>query len=248
MNHDLLKIHELADGQLSIDDEVSVREHLKGCTECQAELTAIEVLKSVLSEKTPTVDVADSWQKCVKRLNEVDRSTRIEGFVGRYAWAFCSILLVVILSAAMINRVLGRNSLHTGDVAQMVSSLVPMPGIQNQDSKSAQKLVSQAIGPMPIAIQTTGMRFDGGIQGIYNGHRVVRLNLQDQNGPFILLVLADTEGVEGAEPVSERQRFSTGRINALTCISWTEGHFTLVLVGKRPAGELCRLADQICVR
>src|SRR5688572_18589792 len=120
---DWLEIHALADDQLSDEERARANARLEGCEKSRAELAAIHAVKDVLGTRRDAVTCEETWQRCQRRLDELDKTARIEGFVGRYAWALCGAFLALIIGVGMLNRSSG--SLAADDVPRIAAGLTP---------------------------------------------------------------------------------------------------------------------------
>lgn len=247
MSCDLLKVHALIDGQLDEAESCEVKNHLAGCVTCNAEFLAVSSLKSVLAKKCEKAETKDSWAKCKKRLNEIDRTSKVESFVGRYSWAMCAVLFLVIVGGSITNRVFGRNSVHSGEVASMMSSMAPLSGIKPTSWGDSQQWLKHTFGFTPAQRQPEGITVLSMARGIVNGRQGALLKMVDAKGYLHLLVI-DAEGLEGGTKMDGRTKYSVGQINMVNCIGWTDHQVTFVLVGNRPYMELGDIADQICLQ
>lgn len=247
MSCDFLKVHALVDGQLDEAESSEVKSHLAECETCHAEYLAVTGLKGLLAAKCEKVETKPSWAKCQKRLSEIDRTKKVESFVGRYSWAMCAILFLVIVSGAVTNRVFGRNSVHTGEVANMMSSMAPLSGIKPTSWFDSQKWLQQTFGYAPAQRQPEGLAVLGMAKGTVNGRRGALLKLADSKG-ILNLIVVEAEGLEGGTKMDGRSKYSVGQINMVNSIAWTDGRVTFVLIGNRPFEALGDVADKICVQ
>lgn len=247
MNCDLLKVHALVDGQLDEAESQELQRHISECESCRSEFLSVQILKGVLGAKCDKPQTTQSWAKCVKRLNEIERTSKIESFVGRYSWAMCAILFLVIVSGSITNRVFGRNSVHSGEVANMVSSMAPLSGIKPSSWFDSQKWLQQTFGYSPTPSQPEGLTVLSMAKGTVNGRRGALLKLADSKGALNLLAI-EAEGLEGGAKMDGRSRYSVGQINMVNSIAWTDGRVTFVLIGNRPFEALGDVADKICVQ
>src|SRR5688572_11364387 len=111
---DWLEIHALADEQLSAEEKAQAQERLANSEKSQRELRAIQAIKEAAASRRDTVTCEQTWKRCQRRLDEMDKVHRIEGFVGKYAWALCSVLFIGIVGAGMLNR--NRTSFGASEV------------------------------------------------------------------------------------------------------------------------------------
>jgi len=247
MSCDLLKVHALIDGQLDEAESREVKNHLAGCDLCNTEFLAVTSLKSVLATKCEKAETKESWAKCKKRLSEIDRTTKVESFVGRYSWAMCAVLFLVIVGGSITNRVFGRNSVHSGEVASMMSSMSPLSGIKPVSWGDSQEWLRRNFGYAPAQKQPDGITVLSMARGSVNGRQGALLKMADSKGLLQLLVI-DAEGLEGGTRMDGRTKYSVGQINMVNCIGWTDHQMTFVLVGNRPYTALGDVADKISLQ
>ncbi|HMS54063.1 MAG TPA: hypothetical protein PKA27_01560 [Fimbriimonadaceae bacterium] len=224
---DRLDIHAYADGELGTNEFES---RLNDPT-VQAELDSIRAVKSAVS-KLESVNDKEAWQSCVSRLNEIDRAAKVNTFVGKYAWAICSVFFVFIFGAAILNRVQPNNRIGTGDLAYMASSLSPLAG----SGGNTQRYLEQLGGTRP-ALNPEKLTVNGAAYAVINGRPVTRFDLMDAEGPLVLLVTRadELDGFEQKDP-GECYRWST--VNGRRCLSWCEGGYAVALFGDRDANSL----------
>jgi anti-sigma factor RsiW len=248
MNHERLQIHALADGELSGEEKVAAEKHLADCPSCRAEYEAICAVKGVLKDRLEPVDASSAWSQCSKRLDEIDRSKRVETFVTRHAWSLCSVFLVIILSAAMLNRTLGHNSVRAGDLAQMAAGMAPLTGPSSQNPAEIRRWVSDEVGDVPMNLQPRKAQVIEAAATSLNGHKMLRLTLRDDVGVFALMIVSNAVSVDGFDPMDSGHRYDVGKIGNANCVAWTDGNCALVVVGDRSIRNLCLIADSISIR
>jgi len=234
--NDRMDMHALADGQLEGEAKAQAEARRGQDSSLQAEFESISIVKETLQTKAEPITCAKTWEKCRGRLEELDKRKRVEGFVGRHAWSLCSVFLVAILGAAMLNR--SGDGLRTGDAARMLSGLAP---------------VSRAGSPAPVDMkdwvrktsEVKDIRLIGTAHGSYQGHPVSLFQLQDSEGDLAVLSIRGVSEVQGVEPMLENRNFSVGKLNNTNCVTWREGSNTLFLVADRPYENLARVAETL---
>lgn len=246
---DWLEIHALADEQLDATEKKRVEDRLAGSEECQKELHAIRSVKTALSSRRDTIDCRATWTRCVKRLDEMDKAHRIESFVGRYSWALCSLFLVFILGAAMFNRFAGGPRVNTSQVPEMAASMAPYLFAPRSQSRSdVVEFQNKAVGRAPVRLLPAeampSVQIIRGASVFIDGRHHVRIDLLDSGRPVTLVAMQGAK-VEGFEPVPGRDGLSQGSVNGRNCVAWTDGDYTVLLIGDEGIPELCRLADVV---
>src|SRR5688572_10010513 len=101
---DWLEIHGFADEQMSDAEKASARQRVASDPACARELQAIQAVKDVLQTRRDAITSDETWANCQRRLDELDKAHRIEGFVGRYAWGLCGLFLALIIGVGVLNR------------------------------------------------------------------------------------------------------------------------------------------------
>ena len=232
------KVHALADGELS-EAEMAEAQHLVASDpKAAAELEWAVLFKNHLGEKLPPVKDDETWQKCQARFDAIDKTSKTEAFVGKYAWAFCLIFLVGIFSAYIVNKVGGSRPLSNDHVAGLFNGLTPF---NFTESRQALDSVKSNVGPAPL--QVIGVaRVTSLAIGYVDGRRTANLTLNDGHGPVSLFVIKDTSGIDGLDV--RDSGYQCGTINESRAVSWTDSGYLFLLLGPRPHEELLRLADQ----
>lgn len=241
---DWMDVHAYLDGEMGAEERARFEAKCSCCARTQAELSAMREMRELLQTRCDCVDCTPAWSSCCDRLDEIDRANRVNTFVGRYAWAFCSGLVVMIAAAATMNRLNGAD-LRTGDVARISASLAPVaaPSSQAPEIKEqwVQDVLSNEFNVQPRDLAVMG----GGVGRTENGKRVTRIDLNDGQGVMHLIAFEKTSRVEGMEPMNSLADFSRGKFNTLNCVMWHEADASVFLVGNRPHDELCEIAESI---
>ncbi|HVL39964.1 MAG TPA: hypothetical protein VM328_11295 [Fimbriimonadaceae bacterium] len=238
---DRLELHALADGELEGAERQRVSERIANCEESAAEFQAIMRLKQVVAEKCHAPSYEESWQECRGRLAEIDSTRRIESFVGRYAWALCSMFLVFILGAGILNRS-AADGLRAGDVPAMMSSL---SSVGSAAPGEAREWIRKEGGVATSLESVRTFQVIDRAVGLHEGHKVLAVRLRDDVGDFAVLVVPGARVVDGVAPVSGRSDLSSGTLGRASCVTWQEGPVALILTGDRRVDELCELADAL---
>ncbi len=230
---DWIEMHALADGQIEPGARAEAETRRDGAPELKAEYDAVQAVKNACSKVEP-VTCAKTWEKCRGRLDELQKRERVEGFVGRYAWGLCSLIFVVMLFGAVLNR-MGGDRLGTGDVAKVLSgfsSSRPGEGASVDLGASANK-------------DRNALRVVATQRAFLNGYVGTVYQLQDQRGPLAFVKVQGVSEVEGVEPMLDAGSYSVGKINDTNCVTWQEGAEANFLIADRSYEDLSRAADQL---
>lgn len=241
---DFLDIHALADGELAGSEKDRVLQAIQSDPALKAEYETIMLLKKTVREKTVPMTSASSWNDCRTRLAELDKKHRVEGFVGRYAWAMCASVFIFVVGMGLYNRQMGGSRVGTGDVAKIMSGLTPLsrPVAQPQDMSSWIRDVSRG-ATVQNANQFQISRYAEGVDAI--GRPAAAFQMSDAVGPFSLLIVKGADRVDGVEPMVGNTTFFAGRVGDSNCLMWVEHGFGLTLIGDRTYDELARLAESL---
>lgn len=238
------KLHAYADGEATPDEIREIEACLPQCAHSQAELDCIQTLKRFMGGvPVQDLDHSELWTTCRGRLIELDAAKRTQGFVGKYAWAFASGIVGLIVLTGVARRGMTSPSVGSADLAQIMSQIGPgtRPTADPEDQRVGEGLLRQA----RLAISDERLRLVGVAEGrCENGMFVRRMTLRDGRGQMALLDLPGPIRLEGLEPVSGTTLLS-GQLDTMNCVVWTVGDRTLVLVGDREPGELARAVDVI---
>jgi anti-sigma factor RsiW len=245
---DLKDLHALADGELAPSEAAALREAMKSDPVTLTEYNAILNLKDCLRDKVRPVpvDCEEAWRGCVGRLNELDKTRRVEGFVGRYAWALCGAFFLMIAFGGMLNRGSGSGAVQTADLARMVTNLVPTSrSVPPQSTTAVNQWAQDLLGQAKNSVDPARMQIRGAAQGFVDGRLVTRFGLRDANGDLALLVIPDTASFDGMPTVAGSQRYRAARMGNVNCVAWTSGGSSLVLFSERTHEDLAKVADRI---
>jgi anti-sigma factor RsiW len=123
---DRLDLHAYVDGELTSEQQATLSRDLASSPKELEEVRAIQALKKSLREKALAPQSELLWQRCVGRLDEIDKTRRVERVVGKYAPALCAVMFVVIVVAGQFSHPTDRGNVSSPDLARMVGSLAPM--------------------------------------------------------------------------------------------------------------------------
>lgn len=233
---DYLELHALADGQLEGEAKLAAEERLRTCERSQAEYEAVLGLKETLGSKCEALTCEKTWSRCQSRLREIEKTKRVENFVGKYAWGICAAFLMFIVIGGSLNR--AGAGVRPGDVARVSASMSPLPLGSIGDRR---KMIDDLMGG-PMKIEPEKVQVVGAAKGVLNGHNVVKLDLADPSGPMAFFLFENTSQIlEGRE----RDGFCACVVNGTNGLGWTEGKSSYLLIGDRPIDDLQVVAQAI---
>ena len=241
---DPLELHAYADGELDKQGEARVRKLLESDAATQAELECIQNLKSSLKQHCQGVECEKTWQACVGRLNELDKTRRTESFVGRYAWALCGVFLLFILAGGVTSRLRPGGNMASPDLARAVASLGQINRPSTQQPEAVRQWLDSLVGRASALVSPDRITVEGAATGEIDGHRVVKMWLRDNVGELALLAVNSRLDMQNMTPSSDR-RFMAGKVQGVNCVAWTDGSLAVALVADRSYDELVKAASNI---
>jgi hypothetical protein len=100
----------------------------------------------------------------------------------------------------------------------------------------------------PLPFHPGPIRLMGGASGYMDGRKVVRMNLEDGEGPLMLFVVQQTDRLDDVEQMDGHSQYFTGHVNNTDCIAWTDHDQAFLLIGNRAPNDLAVVADRIYAR
>lgn len=234
-------LHALADGELSNKEAASLREALKADPRAAAEVDAILNLKDVLRESSIRHENEEAWRACVGRLNELDKSRRVEGFVGRYAWVLCGLMFAFIVSGRFAMHEVQGDSVETPEFARILPTSNRSTVLNAQQSREADRVLKALKGSLdPKEIQISPPTI-----GTVHGNPTVLVFLRDRVGDMSLAEVEGTLNPQDTMPLSGHPDMGVSVANGRTCLVWHAGGHTYLLSGDREVESLQSVAQQL---
>jgi len=237
-------LHAYADEQLGKADKQRIRAALESDPAKQAELQQIIDLKAILAMKGESHTCDVTWKRCVSRLDELDKSRRIESFVGKYSWGLCGIIFASIMVGGVISRQGG--GVRTDDVARYASLLQPGGTQPKQDSSDLRRLRENLTGPTGTP-DYSQLQIRGAVESWQSGQHVMALKLADGKGTMALMQVAGSRPGEGMAPIAGT-KFYAGMVGRQNSVAWEKGGHLMVLIAPRPYDELVQIAEKHCCK
>lgn len=239
---DLLDVHALADGECRGDD-LDRATRLAQTAEGRRELEAVRALRVCLRTKLEAPAGDEAWSQCVARLDAMDKTRRIESFVGRYAWGLSGLLLAALVGTAMLQRTFGAPDVRARDVAMLASGMFPSGESRLLDASRYRQWFQDAFGAQPA--ESEAWRVAGGVAMTFHGRRMARVNLTDGRGDVSLVMVEDPSASHRATPFSDHVYFCAQTMREMNCVTWEENGFSLMVVGDRSSDELRAVAGEL---
>ena len=243
---DRLDLHAFLDGELKGEKSESIRQALKTSDLDQREADAITGLKQMLATKVeqPAHDLA--WKKCVGRLDEVDKTRRVERVVSRFAPAFCGILFGVILATGLVRHRVEPGHVSTPSLARMAGSFAPMRPPKTlgfNEDRWLSGLISQSKLSTPDHLTVRGIS-NGQIDGI----PVRCFSARDEKGDLTILVVREPLELEGMVPMAGHPNLLAGKLNNVNCVVEIGKDHTIFIVAQRTFDDLVAVSSQVTLR
>jgi hypothetical protein len=238
------ELHSLADDELSAERSAELLALMSENPHAQREFEAIRAVKQCLKANSTIEDSPELWSRCQSRLDEIDKSRRIEGFVGRYAWGICGVFFIAIAMGGFFNRFLMK-SVDTGQVAGYVAAMSPIPVSQSRNQGELDPVFKQILGESfnsrPPEIRVTAV-------GANNtpGNRLTFMQLDDGFGPVAVVALHDVQNVSGLYEYEQDSRFKYAQIDGVSALFWNRSDGVIcVAFGNRDYSEIYRIVTTI---
>lgn len=241
------EVHSLADGELEGDAKARAKKLVESDERASAEYQWASYLKQTVGAKCVNTGHEDAWQRCQKRLDEIDAvssDSRVESFVGRFGWAMTSALFLLIIGAGYANWYSGSQEISSREFASLFNGEAAFEQIDVDSAKGADEVVQDRIGSKMPYVEPVVQILGAGHCEI-DGSHVVRIDMRDNIGAFSLIVFEDAESIESLEPIPQREEYSGGQYGSLTVVSWTEDGNVLSLVSSRSVDEMVSIADRM---
>jgi len=227
---DLIKLHALADGELSEGEAKLLREQVLISEEASRELSAIHNLKDCVRSKAQIFTCEITLKTSMKRVAELDRKHRVDSFVTRYAWGISGAFLVLIFAGGIMNRTTGSHRVQTADIASLFAqpNSAPQHAVPTADWNNYNHWLDGLIQ------NARGIASPPDL----DGHQVVKAVLRDAYGSMVLLVIQGDMAPEGMTEVTGQEGYFSGKIQSHNVVARKDGSRLLVLVGDRPYDSL----------
>ena len=231
-------VHALADGELTDDKKKETMRLVDENPDAAAEYQWALFFRESLASKCLDHDCEDAWRRSKERLHALDRSSKLDGFVGRYSWAMAASLFIIIAFAGLWNRGIGGRELSGQQVAQLMSSATPL------SSNDATAAMEDGLGTEFPVVQRL---FDVNAVGVgeVGGSSFIRISLRDSSGPLVLYAIKGEKVIKDLKPVRGRKAFSHGYLDQHPCLSWTHNDISFLMLADREVEELISIAEQL---
>lgn len=239
------RLHALADAQLTEAEQKEIHAAMQVDVTLKVQYTAIIDLKTAVSG-LPREDAQPELLAAVRsRLSEIDRVSKADWFVSRYAWSLCGLVLVSIIGAGTYTRMTAGGKVKIGDVQSYNASLVGSPisgaahGVENWIKRSLGLGQNQRVKIVQEEFGTLG--------GVPTA-RVILSSPDTTNSTLTLFVIESPSKLGGMEVDPANRRFQEGRLGSYNCVNWGQGSYQMLLIGSDSFSNLENVAGSLNVR
>ncbi len=236
----------MADGELSPQELAELQEELNSDPTASAEYQSILQMKAALQGMRSEAENTDSlWSECRDRFDEIDRTRRVESFVGKYAWGICGVFFLAIAMGGFFNRA-NIKPVKPADVPSYVAGITPVPVSKNQKQEVLDPVLKQVLGDSfenrPSKMQITAI---GGNR--IPGRRSTFVQLSDAFGDVAVVALHDLARIEGLYNYEADPSFKCTRFDGVNALFWTrEDGVICMALGQRSYDELYQIVHGMC--
>jgi len=236
------QLHALADEELNPLEANALRSQLKSDPQATAEVDAILNLKDILRSNSLRHNDEEAWKGCLRRLDAIDKSRRVEGFVGRYAWALCGIMFVFIVSGRYAMRNVQGDNARTADLARIFggSSRASTP-----ETRAESKMYSDLLNAVKQSLDSTEIEVNRPTFGQVRDMPAARYLMRDRKGDLSLVQVDGVLTVQDTAPMSNAPDLESGTVNGANCVVWHKAGQTFLLSGDRSVNDLAETASRL---
>jgi hypothetical protein len=237
-------LHALADNELTPEERTAALAEMQSDEAAQAEYHSILAMKDAVKSKLETPDADALWQKCRSRFDEIDKTKRVEAFVGRYAWGICGLFFVAILVGGVFNRSIPK-SVQPNDVAGYVASMSPVPVTRGESQAALEPELKQVVGEAfrkrPAQMFITGRGHNN-----IPGERTSFVRLTDDFGNVAVMALYDVRKVENLWDYDADTNFKCAKFDDANALFWNRDDGVICMViGQRSYNELYEIVQNM---
>jgi len=248
---DLLKLHALADGELSAEESQNIREQILSSEEAGKEFSSIHNLKDCVRSKAQVFTCEVTLAAGMKRVAELDRKRHVDSFVTRYAWGISGAFFALIAVGGVMNRTVSSNHVQSAEIASMIAR--PSSSSQSKMSPEDKARYDQWLNNLQQQAQypsdPKAMQIGAVVRGeLPDGRPVMKIALRDANGDLSLLVIPGSVSIDGMQGGSSSTSYINGRIQGLNAVAQNQGARCLVLVGDRSYDQLSDILSHIALK
>lgn len=236
------QLHAFADGEMTPIEANALRESIKSDPTASAEVDAVLNLKDFLAKNSARHTNDEAWKGCVRRLDEMDKARRVEGFVGRYAWVLCAALFLFILSGRAAMRNVQGDSARTADFARIFGGSVAPVTEQN---RAQARFYEQILGQVGRNLNPDAIEIGKPMPGMVHDLQAACIPMRDRKGDLVLLRIGGLLNIQDTVPSSATPGLNVGVVDGENCVVWQMNGETWVLSGPRSVDALGEVAVRL---
>lgn len=235
------QLHALADEELTPSEANALREALKADPRAAAEVDAILNLKDVLSKNAVRYADEEAWKGCLRRLDAIDKSRRVEGFVGRYAWALCGIMFVFIVSGRYAMRNVQGDTARTADLARIFGG----GSRPSAETQAQARMYADLTREIKGSLDTKELTVFPPMFGRVHDLPAARYPMRDREGDLVLVQVDGNLNMQDTAPLPANPQMEAGVSDGSNCVVWHKDGQTLLLLGDRSLEDLTDVANRL---
>ncbi len=236
--------HAYVDGELSTQEKANCQALVEQSCECRSAVVSIESLKNFTRTNAAEIHCEKTWEHCCGRLHELERTTKADRFIARYAWGICGVLFISIIGGGMVNRMNGGSHVDSAAFMQNAASLGPSIAPSSKD-RAQGDWVAEILGEARSVINANNIRVKGLEIGDIAGFPAKKLLLEDNAGTLSLLLTDVDLAVDGMEPVEGSNVYLHTGMGIGGCVRWRMNGRTFFLIGNRSTESLVAVAEKL---
>jgi len=239
---DKLDFHLLIDEEASPEQLQLIRDSLSQDAVAQQEYQFYSAMKQKLGGLEPAsafnqTESAKLFSQAMKKVGRKSESFKAEKFVSKYAFALTGALFLFVISSGLVMRQSpASNKLSSADVSgYMSSNSAGTMGSVGWDQLGG--WINSKLGRTPVNVQPQAWKVQRAIEINSKTGKLVRIDFADEKGPFTLMIVSNTNGIDGMKECPDTQ-FKESMINGVPCVCWTADGYAFIVMGDRKSEEL----------
>lgn len=228
-------ISALADDQLEASRAADMRKAMEADPKLRSQYEAILSLKRTLRNDLPDHDSPETLSLCLDRVRELDRVGRTENVVHKFRYAIASGLAMLIVGAAVFNRMDDGGIMDRGAISRSLSANLAGSGQSIETDSQASMWLRNQLASAPVGGER--LQLIRAEQLIVNDRPVGRYLLTDGAANYIYLITPGAVDCQGTE-VPGYQGIKHAEIEGKNALTWTENNMSFVFVSDEPTSRM----------
>lgn len=233
-------ISALADDQLEASTAADMRKAMEADPALRSQYEAILSLKRSLRNHLPSHDSPETLSLCLDRIREIDRVGRTENVVHKFRFAIASGLAMLVIGAAVFNRLDSGDIMDRGDIARSLSASFTGGSEAIETDSQASRWLRSQLASAPVGSQLQLVRAE---RLLIDGRPVGRYFLTDGASDYVYLITPGVVDCDGA-PVPGFGDMKQSRINNLNALTWCQNNMSFVFVSSEPVSRMLEFVSK----